>query len=104
MSNKNAGSLQSRQNHFINFIKKIKLGNNIALKGYTLLVRNLIMSCYAADLAARENLACKLIKAITIMKYLAAAAELSIDSQIMNQTLNLMGKESKFISDVLHEL
>ena len=64
MSNKNAGTLQSRQNHFIKFIKKIKLGNNVALKGYTLSVRNLIMSCYAADIAAGENLACKTIKAI----------------------------------------
>ena len=104
MSNKNAGTLQSRQNHFIKFIKKIKLGNNVALKGYALSVRNLIMSCYAADLAAGENLVCKTIKAITIKKYLAAAAELSIQSQMMNQTLNLMGKESKFIGDVLHEL
>ena len=104
MSNKNAGTLQSRQNHFIKFIKKIKLGNNVALKGYTLLVRNLIMSCYAADLAAGENLVCKTIKAKTIKKYLAAAAELSIQSQMMNPTLNLMGKESKLIGDVLHEL
>ena len=104
MSNKNAGTLQLRQNHFIKFIKNIKLGNNVALKGYTLLVRNLIMSCYAADLAAEENLVCKTIKAITIKKYLAAAAEVSIHSQMMNPTLNWMGKESKFISDVLPEL
>ena len=104
MSNKNAGTLQSRQNHFIKFIKKIKLGNNVALKGYTLLVRNLMMSCYGADFAAEENQACKTIKAITIKKYLAAAVELSIHPQMMNPTLNFMGKESKFISDVLHEL
>ena len=64
MSNINAETLQPRQNNFINFIKKIKLGNNVALKGYALSVRNLIMSCYAADLAAGENLACKTIKAI----------------------------------------
>ena len=62
------------------------------------------MSCYAADLVAGENLVCKTIKAITIKKYLAVAAELSIQLQMMNPTLNLMGKESKFISDVLHEL
>ena len=62
------------------------------------------MSCYAVDLAAGENLLCKTIKAITIKKYLAAAAELSIHFQMTNSTLNLMGKECKFISDVLHEL
>ena len=38
---------------------------------------------------------CKTVKAKTIKKYLA---------QMMNPTLNLMSKESKFISDVLHEL
>ena len=92
------------KNHFIKFIKKIKIGNNVALKGYTILVRNSIMSCYAADLAAGETLVCKTIKAKTINKCLAAAAGLSIHSQMMNPTLNLMGKESKFISDVLHEL
>ena len=94
----------SHENHFINFIKNIKLGNNVALKGYTILVRNSIMSFYAADLAAGENLVCKIIKAKTIKKCLVAAAELLIHSQMMNPTLNLMGKESKFISDVLHEL
>ena len=104
ISNKNAGTLQSRQNHLIKFIKKIKLGNNVVLKGYTLLVRNLLMSFYAADLAAGENLVCKTIKAKIIKKYLAAVTELSMHSQRMNSTLNLMDKESKFIRDVLHEL
>ena len=104
VSNKNAGTLQPRQNHFIKFIQKIKLGNNVALKGYTPLVRNLIMSCCATDLAAGENLVCKTIKEKTIKTHLAGVADLSIHSQMMYQPLNLMGKQSKFISDVLHEL
>ena len=36
------------------------------------------MLCYAADLAAEENLVFKIIKAETIKKYLAVAVELSI--------------------------
>ena len=73
-------TLQSRHNHFIKFIKKIKLENNVPLKGYTPLVKKLTMAFYAADLAAGENLVCKRIKAKTIKKYLAVAAELLIHS------------------------
>ena len=62
------------------------------MKGYNPLVRNLIISCYAADLVAGENLMCKTIKATTINKYLAVAVALSIHSQMMNPNLNLMGK------------
>ena len=56
------------------------------------------------DLVGKENLLCKLVEAVTIKKYLVAASELSIHSQMMNPTLYLMCKESKFICDVLHEL
>ena len=62
------------------------------------------MPCYTTDSAARETLECRIIKAKTIKTYLAAASELSIYSQIMNSTLDLISNESKLISDVLHEL
>lgn len=56
MSSKEIGTLHSRQNHLINFLADKKLGRNVALKGFTLNIRNIIMACYTANLAAGETL------------------------------------------------
>ena len=61
MSSKEIGTLRSRQNHFIKFLPDKKLGKNVALKGFTLNIRNIIMACYTANLAAGETLMCKTI-------------------------------------------
>ena len=103
LSSKDAGTLYSRQKHFINFIKEKELGNNVALTGFTLNVRNIIMACYTAYLASGATLLCKTIKADTIKRYLKAAAELSAPAQMMNPTLDLMGNLSVFIKDIIHE-
>ena len=39
----------------------------------------------------------------TIRKYLKTASDLSIPLQMMNPTVDLQVKESKFIKDILHE-
>ena len=103
MSSKDAGTLYSRQKHFINFIKEKELGNNVALTGFTLNVRNIIMACYTAYLASGATLLCKTIRSDTIKRYLKAAAELSAPAQMMNPTLDLMGNLSVFIKDIIHE-
>ena len=92
MSSKNSGTLLSRQIHFIEFIKTMKLGNNVALKGFTTLTRNAIMACYVAHLAAGNTLLCKSIKSCTISKYLDAASDLSKPAQMINPTIDIMGK------------
>ena len=104
MSTKAIGTLRSRQNHFINFLSDKKLGKNVALKGFTLDIRNIIMACYTANLAAGETLLCKTIKSDTVLRYLSAAAELSVPAKMMNPCLNIMGNQSNYISDIIHEL
>ena len=104
MSTRQIGTLCSRQQHFIKFLYKIKLGNNYALNGFTLTTRNIIMACYTAHLATGETLLCKSIKASTITRYLAAAAELSVPARMMNPCLDIMGNQSTYIKDILHEL
>ena len=59
MSTKELGTLHARQRHFIKFLNSKNLGNNVALKGFTVNTRNIIMACYAADLASRQTLLCK---------------------------------------------
>ena len=61
ISFKDSGTLISRQLHFMEFIKTMKLGNNVALTGFTTLTRNAIMACYVVHLAAGNNLLCKSI-------------------------------------------
>ena len=51
---------------FINVLLINKLGKNIALTGFTLSVRNIIMACYTAYLAAGNTLYCKTTKSGTI--------------------------------------
>ena len=62
------------------------------------------MACYAADLVAGENLLCMTLKADTILRYLQAAAELSIPANMMNPCLDITGKQSKYIRDIITEM
>ena len=96
LSSKDAGTLYSRQKHFINFIKEKELGNNVALTGFTLNVRNITMSCYTAYLASGATLLCKTIKSGTIKRYLSAVSELSAPTQMMNPTFRCNGKSLSF--------
>ena len=104
MSNKQFGTLCSRQQHFVEFLDYTKLGKNVALKGFSLSTRNTIMACYTAHLATGHTLLCKSIKSSTISRYLSAAAELSIPAKMMNPCLDIMGNVSKEIKDILNEL
>ena len=81
----------------------MKLDTNVALQGFTQIVRNIIMACYTAHLASGKTLLCRAIKTLTIKKYLKAATYLYIPFQMMNPTLNLLGNQSKYIGDILHE-
>ena len=87
----------------MNFLHINKLGKNVALTGFTLAVRNIIMACYTAYLAAGNTLYCKTIKSGTIKRYLIAAAEFSVTAQMINPCLNIMGKECAYIKDILNE-
>ena len=84
-------------------IKEKLLGNKVALVGFTLNVRNIIMACYTAYLASGTTSLCKTIKSGTIKRYLSAASELSVPAQMMNPTLDLMVNTSVIINDILHE-
>ena len=104
MSAKDIGTLLSRQNHFINFLLDKKLGKNVALKGFTLNIRNIIMACYTVHLATGHTLMCKTIASGTIKRYLNAAAELSRPANMMNPCLDIMGQTSRYINDIIKEL
>ena len=91
MSTKDAGTLRSRQSHFFKFLKDIKLDTNVALQGFTQIVRNIIMACYTAQLVSGQTLMCRTIKTLTIKKHLKATTYLSLPFQMMNPTLNLLG-------------
>ena len=104
MSTKQIGTLCSRQQHFLKFLDQNKLGNNFALKGFSLTTRNIIMACYTAHLATGETLLCKSIKSSTITRYLSAAAELSIPAKMLNPCLDIMGQLSSHIKDIINEL
>ena len=101
MSTKQIGTLCSRQQHFIQFLDSVKLGNNYALKGFTLTTRNIIMACYTAYLATGETLLCKSIKTNTIIRYLNATAELSTLAKMINPCLDIMGNQSMYIKDII---
>ena len=59
VSTKESGTLCSRQGHFIKKLEDKKLGKNIALKGFSLNIRNVIMACYTVHLAGGHTLLCK---------------------------------------------
>ena len=62
------------------------------------------MACYTAHLATGETLLCKSIKSNTIIRYLSAAAELSIPAKMLNPCLDIMGQLSSHIKDIINEL
>ena len=62
------------------------------------------MACYTANLVARENILSMTLKSDTISRYLCAAADTSIPANMMNSCLDLTGKQSRFIKDILHEI
>ena len=62
------------------------------------------MACYTAHLSLGHTLLCKTIKSGTIVKYLNAAAELSISAKMVNPCLDIMGKQYEGIKTVLREL
>ena len=104
MSSKAFGTFCSRQQHFVNFLNSFKLGNNIALKGFTLNVRNIIMACYTAFLASGETLLCRSIRSSTIKQYLKAASDLSIQANLVNPCIDIKGEYSIYIKDILKEI
>ena len=75
----------------------------MALAGFTLNFRNIVMTCYTAYLASGATLLCKIIKVDTIKRYLSAAVELSIPAQIVDPCVDLMGKTSVYIRNILYE-
>ena len=61
------------------------------------------MYYYTAHLASIQSLLCRSIQTQTIKKYLKAVTYLSIPFQMMNPTLDILGKQSKCIHDILHK-
>ena len=94
MSHKAAGTLLSRQRHFVKFLAFANLHNNVALLGFSTLTRNTIMACYAATLASGHTIQCKSIRVSTISKYLSTFVALSIPLQAMNPLVNIYGEKS----------
>ena len=66
MSTKQSRTLCSRQGHFIKILEDKKLGKNVALKGFSLNIRNIIMACYTVHLVGGNTLLCKSIASGTI--------------------------------------
>ena len=81
----------------------MKLKSNYALIGFKQEIRNLLMASYVVTLALGHTLKCMSIKADTMIRYLNAAEELSIPKNIINLSLNFMGKRSHFIEAIIKE-
>ena len=103
MSHKAAGTLLSRQRHFLTFLSSINLPNNVVLLGFSILTRNVIIACYAATLSSRNIIQYKNISVSTILKYVSTASALSFPFQVMNSLVNIYGKKSQLIKDIKHE-
>ena len=67
ISTEEIGTLCSRQIHFINVSTDYKIGKYVALKGFTLNIRNISMVCYTTNLAGGEMLLCKTIASRTVL-------------------------------------
>jgi hypothetical protein len=104
ISDKESGTRRTRQQHFLKFLNKSNLGNNISLSGFSQNIRNIIMACYTADLASGQNILCISLKSGTILRYLATAAELSLPHNQMNPCLDIYGKRSKHINNIINEI
>ena len=75
---------------------RCNLGNNVALKGFTVRTCN-------ANLVAGHTLLCKNIKTGTISRYLSVAVNLLTLAQMMKPTIDIMIQKSQLITDLLHE-
>ena len=62
------------------------------------------MACHTADLGSGQNLLFMSIKSGTIIRYLAVAVDLSIPYNQMNPCLDIYGKWSKQINNVITEI
>ena len=62
------------------------------------------MACYTANLASGQNILCISIKSGTILRYLVAATELSTPNNQMNPCLDIYGKRSKHINNIINEI
>ena len=105
MSPKDSRTPLNRQLHFMEFIKTMKIGNNVAVAGFLVLTRNTIMTCYGVHLhlAVSHTLLYKSIKTGTVFCYLPAAVDLSRPAQMMNPTINIISIHLQFITDLLRE-
>ena len=62
------------------------------------------MACYTANLVAGDNILCTTLKSGTILRYLSAANALSLNASVMNPCLDISGKQSKHINDIITEV
>ena len=62
------------------------------------------MAWYTVHLATGHTLMCKTIASGTIKIYLNVAAELSRPANMMNLCLDIIGKSSRYINDIIKEL
>ena len=62
------------------------------------------MAYYTDNLVAGEILMCKTIRSGTVKPYLSVAAELSRPVSMMNPYLDIMGNQSRYISDIIKRI
>ena len=103
MSHKAAGTLLSRQCHFLKLLASVNLQDNIALLVFYILALNAIMACYVATLASGHTIQCESIQVSTVSKYISAAKSLSISLQAMNPLINIYGENYQLIVDIINE-
>ena len=59
------------------------------------------MACYTVHLVTGHTLMCMTIASGTIKRYLNAAAALSRPANMMKPCLDIMGKTSRYINDII---
>ena len=62
------------------------------------------MAYYTVHLATGHTLMCKTIASGTIKRYLNAAADVSRPANMMNPCLDILGKTSGYINDIIKEI
>ena len=62
------------------------------------------MACYTTNLSGGGTLLCKTIASGTVLWYQSAAAELSRPVNMLNPCLDIMGKRSRYINDIIKDL
>ena len=85
--------------YFKNILIDKKLSEYVALKGIKLDIRNNIVACYNAELAAGDMIICKTCNSRTGPN-LSAIAELSRLAKMLSPYLDIMGDQSKYINDI----